>query len=340
MTSFQAFGDNLISQKYPNTMKISIQSSPDQLNLIPPQDRQIRLKFFDTNTTNPVRDVTFVIYVTKGNQTFLQSTFWTQSGSFTLNLQPGKSNLWIPNPDHDPIDGLYYSKGDQIDIWTPYLTEDVYHFSIQPVVIDQNNLRQQNVGGKFTTDLNLLSTYNETLAPNANIVSSVNPLEIPSPLKQFKSGVTTQNIVCKDGFVLAIKKHGHQPACVNPDIIPKLVLRGWSENPLDSLLLKYGNQTQANLVFYDIMNEQKIRDWAMKGWMYSDYSYTSNGEIQQSFATIHLYLPSNMGQHECENGSYGIVVINLKPVEIEHNYTDVGCNIVTTTSNVDPESNG
>ncbi|MDE1843689.1 MAG: hypothetical protein KGI10_00005, partial [Thaumarchaeota archaeon] len=88
----------------------------------------------------------------------------------------------------------------------------------------------------------------------------------PSPLTQFKSGVVTQNIACKEGFILAIKKQGHQPACIDPDTVPKLVLRGWSENPLGNLLLKYGNQTQANLVFYDILNEPKIRDWSMKGW--------------------------------------------------------------------------
>ncbi len=167
------------------------------------------------------------------------------------------------------------------------------------------------------------------------------PKSVDSPLKQFKSGVTTQNITCKEEFVLAIKKYGHQPACVSPDTFSKLVLRGWSENPLNELLLRYGNQTQANLVFYDIMNEPKIRDWSMTGWKYSDYSYGSNGETHQSSAAIRLYLPSNIGKHECENGSYGIVVINLNPVEIEHNYTEVGCEIITTTEiRSDPESNG
>lgn len=228
MTNLQAFGDNLISHVYPNTMKVSIQSSPDQLNLIPPQDRQIHLKFFDANTTNPVGNVTFVICVTKENQTFLQSTFWTQSGSFTLNLQPGKSNLWIPNPDHDPIDGLYYSKGDQIDIWTPYLTEDVYHFSIQPVVINQNDLRQQNVGGKFTTNLNLLSTYNETITPDSNIMSSVNLLEIPSPLKQFKSGTEPKDIACMKDLLLIFKSSNEAPICIKPDNAKKLESRGWA----------------------------------------------------------------------------------------------------------------
>ena len=228
MTNLQAFGDNLISQVYPNTMKLSIQSAPDKLNLIPPQDRQIHLKFFDANTTNPIENVTFVIYVTKGNQTFLQSTFWTQSGSFTLNLQPGKSNLWIPNPDHDPIDGLYYSKGAQIDIWTPYLTEDVYHFSIQPVVINQNDLRQQNVGGKFTTDLNFLSTYNETLTPHPNIMNSVNQLKILSPLKQFKSGTASKDVTCRQDLLLIFKSSNEAPICVKPDNAKKLESRGWA----------------------------------------------------------------------------------------------------------------
>ncbi|MDC8453551.1 MAG: hypothetical protein KGH87_01985 [Thaumarchaeota archaeon] len=194
--------------------------------------------------------------------------------------------------------------------------------------------------------LSLITVLLLTLAPMLNasgygIGPTVTVQLQESPLKQFKSGVVTQNIACKEGFVLAIKKQGHQPACVDPDTVPKLVLRGWSENPLDNLLLKYGNQTQANLVFYDILNEPKIRDWSMKGWRFSDYSYASNGETGQSSATIHLYLPSNIGKHECENGSYGFVVINLKPVEIEHNYTEVGCEIVTTTAtSVDPESNG
>ncbi|GEM_PF-3825841 len=187
----------------------------------------------------------------------------------------------------------------------------------------------------------LFFNQNKTDTTELQPITGYMKKELGTPLQQFKSGVTTQNITCKEGFVLAIKKQGHRPACVSPDTIPKLVLRGWSENPLNDLLLRYGNQTQANLVFYDIMNEQKIRDWSMKGWRYSDYSYASNSETHQSSATIHLYLSSNTGKHtECENGSYGLVVLNLNPIEIEHNYTEAGCEIVTTTVNMEPESNG
>ncbi len=136
-------------------MRILIQSEPDALNLIPPQDRQIHLRFLDVNTNHLIENVTFAMYVTKGNQTFLQNTFWTQSGSFTLNLKPGERYLWTANPDHDPINGLYYSKGDQIDIWTSYLTKDVYHFSIQPVVIDSYILSQK----LSEENLRLISIY-------------------------------------------------------------------------------------------------------------------------------------------------------------------------------------
>ena len=195
--------------------------------------------------------------------------------------------------------------------------------------------------GHATTTLPILHNANDNgLTTSHPIIHGLNSSNVlKSPLKQFKSGVVTQNIACKEGFILAIKKQGHHPACVDPDTVPKLVLRGWSENPLDNLLLKYGNQTQANLVFYDILNEPKIRDWSMKGWRYSDYVYTSNGETSSSSAIVHLYLPSNIGKHECENGSYGSVVIDLKPFKIVHNSTEVGCEIVTTTK-LDPQSMG
>lgn len=181
-------------------------------------------------------------------------------------------------------------------------------------------------------------TVNSTLDGNSNIkVGTVTS----SPLKQFKSGVTTQNIICKAGFALTIKKEGHLPACVNPDTVSRLVLYGWSENPLNELFLRYGNQTQANNVFFDIMNEPKIRNWSETGWRYSDYIYASNGDTHQSSATVRLYVSSHTGAHpECENGSYGLVVVNLTPVAIEHNYTKAGCEIdQTTNESVDPESN-
>ena len=46
------------------------------------------------------------------------------------------------------------------------------------------------------------------------------------PLKQFKSGISLDDIQCKDNLVL-IQKHDGSPACVKPETKIKLVERGW-----------------------------------------------------------------------------------------------------------------
>ena len=47
-----------------------------------------------------------------------------------------------------------------------------------------------------------------------------------SPLKQFKSGISLDDIQCKDNLVL-IQKYNHSPVCVTPETKIKLVERGW-----------------------------------------------------------------------------------------------------------------
>ncbi len=51
-------------------------------------------------------------------------------------------------------------------------------------------------------------------------------LERWTPLKQFKSGISIDEIQCKESLTLVTKNNG-SPACVKPESIPKLVERGW-----------------------------------------------------------------------------------------------------------------
>lgn len=51
---------------------------------------------------------------------------------------------------------------------------------------------------------------------------------INSPLKQFKSGVSSNDIVCANGFVLVTKSEDRTPACVTQKTSYELLSRGWA----------------------------------------------------------------------------------------------------------------
>ena len=48
-----------------------------------------------------------------------------------------------------------------------------------------------------------------------------------SPLKQVQSGISPQNVKCKDGLILVIRPESESPACVKHDTVEKLITRGW-----------------------------------------------------------------------------------------------------------------
>lgn len=48
-----------------------------------------------------------------------------------------------------------------------------------------------------------------------------------SPLKQFKSGISANNVKCEQGLQLVIKAKDDSPACVKQDAVQKLIERGW-----------------------------------------------------------------------------------------------------------------
>lgn len=48
-----------------------------------------------------------------------------------------------------------------------------------------------------------------------------------SPLKQFKAGINSKEIICKKNLELILKIQNNSPACVKPGTANKLVLHGW-----------------------------------------------------------------------------------------------------------------
>lgn len=51
-----------------------------------------------------------------------------------------------------------------------------------------------------------------------------------SPLKQFKSGISIDNIRCNENFILVIKASNEYPACVKQITSEKLIERGWAKS--------------------------------------------------------------------------------------------------------------
>lgn len=52
---------------------------------------------------------------------------------------------------------------------------------------------------------------------------------IESPLAQFKSGIPPEQVSCKDGLEIAIKKNNGHPLCLTSQTKEKLIQRGWAE---------------------------------------------------------------------------------------------------------------
>lgn len=58
--------------------------------------------------------------------------------------------------------------------------------------------------------------------PNADVYDII----FPPPLQQLDSGLSSEQIICKDGLVM-VQKHDDIPACVKPSTASSLVERGW-----------------------------------------------------------------------------------------------------------------
>lgn len=76
------------------------------------------------------------------------------------------------------------------------------------------------------TNVEKASTSDRTGAKSKNAHESF----LPSPLTQFKLGISAYDVKCHQGLTLIIKSSGGYPACVKPDTAIKLAKVGWAKN--------------------------------------------------------------------------------------------------------------
>lgn len=62
-----------------------------------------------------------------------------------------------------------------------------------------------------------------------SVISDTVTNNIMSPLKQFESGIPSNETKCKEGLELILKSSDSSPACVKPETREKLIERGWAK---------------------------------------------------------------------------------------------------------------
>ena len=78
------------------------------------------------------------------------------------------------------------------------------------------------------TGTNATSTNSESTEDNVMETEDEVTPAVLSPLKQIKSGIVPENVVCKEGLDLIFKLNG-QPACVKTTSVQKLIAWGWTQ---------------------------------------------------------------------------------------------------------------
>ena len=108
--------------------------------------------------------------------------------------------------------------------------QDVGNFNLIDGLGDKNATAA--ITGGYLLKLVKVEPYpsNGTHIPLSNYTATfaLSQAGLLSPLKQFKSGTTAQQVVCNTGLELVIKAEDNSPACVSHSGASVLMERGWA----------------------------------------------------------------------------------------------------------------
>lgn len=197
-------------------------------------------RFFDANTNQTIRHVSFFLTITNQNQLLFKELLHTHTGTLKLQLNSINGtfdgtvvgdrepilNGWVPHDDNIPL-----------VVSAPVFNDTnlTYHFMVQMFSIDRDN----NIF--YTTDIpNGEPTFNFYLGikdQNQTIISpdmsAPYPRDVVTPLEQVQNGIQAQNVRCDwSGYQLILKSEDGSPACVDPYTAQTLIERGWGHFPL------------------------------------------------------------------------------------------------------------
>ncbi len=145
----------------------------------------------------------------------------------TILLQIPKNIPRITNLDFGS--SLYAIQTD--GSWEEIKETESHCFYILEIPVNDSDYIEIESASVATGRWELVTIQNEECdAIYGDMIHSVDDMHLQmfiSPLKQFKSGITIDEIQCKESLTL-VKKYDGSPACVKSETIPKLIERGWT----------------------------------------------------------------------------------------------------------------
>ncbi len=108
--------------------------------------------------------------------------------------------------------------------------QDMGHFSLASGLGDKNATAQ--IPGGYFLQLVKVEPYptsgTKIQLDNYTATFTLSKAGLMSPLQQFKSGTSAQQVQCKAGLELVIKAENNSPACVLHSSASALMARGWA----------------------------------------------------------------------------------------------------------------
>src|SRR2546426_238220 len=93
------------------------------------------------------------------------------------------------------------------------------------------------------------------LITQTTVVQKCDSTYIPTPLGQYRFGVSAQNVYCLTEYTLVIKSEDGSPACVESNTVSILIERGWANNQQSSSK-STNNSMSKNIVVQSISNKK------------------------------------------------------------------------------------
>lgn len=229
---------------YENSDKpvITITGVPNKLEYLEIHNQSGNVVFSQSIELPPTGVVNYILDISSyklGVYSAIASTSTSKiAASFAVGLPSG------PPIALNVLKNTYYIPGDSITILGAEGPDRIIQLSLVDPngnVVKSVQTNSDNTGQFSSNDLKIpINAISGIWQINATHGTSYSSLEIKvnssstiastmnSPLKQFKSGITPQDVTCKEGLQLVIRAEDNSPACVKLDAAYMLIKRGWA----------------------------------------------------------------------------------------------------------------